>query len=173
MEKHKLKSRRRQRRHIRLRKKLQGTSEKPRLAVFRSSRHIYAQVIDDESKKTLLSCSTLVKDMAKSIKNTGNQEAATAVGKEIARLAKEAGISKVAFDRCGFKYHGRVEALADGSRDGGLDIGKKRPPKVKEDKGEKEGKGGKKDKGRKDKGGKDKKQGGKDKKSKSGKEKKK
>ena len=91
-----------------------------RLSVHRSGRHIYAQVIDDEAGKTLVAASTLEKGVIEGLGFTGNIEAARAVGQAIAEKAKAAGISEVAFDRSGFKYHGRVASLADGAREGGL-----------------------------------------------------
>ncbi|QEM67940.1 50S ribosomal protein L18 [Geobacter sp. FeAm09] len=106
-------------RQVRVRKKIQGTSERPRLNVFKSARHIYAQLIDDTKGVTLAACSTLTSDSAE-LAYTGNVAAATYVGKEIARLAIEKGISSVVFDRNGFLYHGRIKALADGAREAGL-----------------------------------------------------
>ncbi|MBN8690087.1 MAG: 50S ribosomal protein L18 [Armatimonadetes bacterium] len=103
-------------RHARVRKKLSGTAERPRLAVFRSLKHISAQVIDDLSGKTLASASSLEKDL----KAAGNIDGAKKVGVELAKRAKKAGIESVIFDRGGFKYHGRVASLADGAREGGL-----------------------------------------------------
>ena len=104
-------------RHRRVRKKVSGTAERPRLAVFRSNRHIYAQLIDDLSGRTLVSASTLKNG------NGGEPKArAKAVGSEIATKAKEAGISTVVFDRGGFMYHGRIQAVAEGARDGGLEF---------------------------------------------------
>jgi large subunit ribosomal protein L18 len=105
----------RQRRHDRVRKKVSGTPERPRLAVFRSNKHIYAQLIDDLSGKTLASAST-VADGTKGSK----KEAADAVGTLIAERAKAAGIDTVVFDRGGFRYHGRVAAIADAARKAGL-----------------------------------------------------
>ena len=93
-----------------------------RLSVFRSPRHIYAQVISPDGGQVVAAASTLEAELRKSLKGTGNVEAATAVGKAIAEKAKAAGISKVAFDRSGFRYHGRVKALADAAREGGLDF---------------------------------------------------
>jgi large subunit ribosomal protein L18 len=105
------------RRHSRVRKKVVGTPERPRLAVFRSHRHIYAQVIDDFAGRTLAAASSL-KDA-----NGGNpKEAAKKVGLAVAERAKRAGISRVSFDRGGFQYHGRVQALAEGAREGGLEF---------------------------------------------------
>jgi large subunit ribosomal protein L18 len=104
-----------------LRRKLSGTSERPRLAVFRSNEHIYAQIIDDTKSHTLATASTLTKDLKEVIKDIAGTEAGAAlVGKKIAELAKAHGIEKVAFDRGGFAYHGRVKALADAAREGGL-----------------------------------------------------
>ena len=97
-----------------------GTAERPRLCVYRSIDHIYAQVIDDRAGKTLASASTADKDTKKSLKGGGNVAAAKVVGKAVADRAKAAGISKVVFDRGGYKYHGRVKALADAAREAGL-----------------------------------------------------
>ena len=91
-----------------------------RLCVNRTPQHIYAQIIAPDASRTLVAASTLDKDLAKGLKSTGNVEAAKKVGTEIARLAKEKGITKVAFDRSGFQYHGRVKALADAAREAGL-----------------------------------------------------
>jgi len=95
---------------------------RPRLSVFRSSKQIYAQVIDDERGRTIASASSLEKAMRESIKTGANVEAARRVGKELAERAKKAGVDKVVFDRGGYMYHGRVKALADGAREGGLDF---------------------------------------------------
>jgi len=103
--------------HSRIRKKVRGSAERPRLAVYRSLKHIYAQVIDDVSGKTLATASTAEKAFAGS---GGNLEAASAVGKTIAERAKAAGISSVVFDRGGYVYHGRVKALIDATREAGL-----------------------------------------------------
>jgi len=97
-------------------------SERPRLSVFRSGRHIYAQVIDDRKGVTVAAASTLEKPMRDQLKNGATAAAATEVGKLIAERAKSAGISAVAFDRGGYRYHGRVKALADAAREGGLDF---------------------------------------------------
>ncbi|MGF0096470.1 50S ribosomal protein L18 [Peptoniphilus sp. AGMB00490] len=105
-------------RHKRLRNHISGTSAKPRLSVYRSSKHIYAQLIDDEAGNTLLSASTL--DKALNLENTGNIEAAKAVGASIAEKAKEKGIEEVVFDRSGYVYHGKIKALADAAREAGL-----------------------------------------------------
>ena len=104
-------------RHRRVRKKVSGTAERPRLAVYRSNRHIYAQVIDDVAGKTLVAASTLVDGAGDAPK-----ERAKAVGAAIATKAKEAGITAVTFDRGGFIYHGRIEAVAEGAREGGLEF---------------------------------------------------
>ena len=107
-------------RHERIRKTLSGTAEKPRLSVFRSNANITAQIIDDEKGVTLVSASTLEKDL--NIKNGGNVEAAKLIGAEIAKRAKKAKITKVVFDRGGYLYHGRVAALADAAREAGLEF---------------------------------------------------
>jgi len=99
-----------------------GTAERPRLCVYRSLDHIYAQVIDDRAGKTLVSASTADKETKKSLKGGGNVAAAKVVGKAIADRAKAAGVSKVVFDRGGYKYHGRVKALADAAREAGLEF---------------------------------------------------
>lgn len=104
--------------HSRIRKKINGSAERPRLAVFRSINHIYAQVIDDKSGKTLATASTTEKALAG--KTGGNIEAAKTVGKAIAERAQKAGISTVVYDRGGYVYHGRVKALLDATREAGL-----------------------------------------------------
>lgn len=104
--------------HSRIRKKVSGTAERPRLAVFRSLNHIYAQVIDDKSGRTLATASTTEKGLG--LKTGGNLEAAAAVGKTIAERAQQAGIASVVFDRGGYVYHGRVKALIDATREAGL-----------------------------------------------------
>jgi large subunit ribosomal protein L18 len=106
-------------RQVRVRKKIRGTTERPRLNVFKSARHIYAQLIDDTKGTTLVACSSL-SAAASDLSYTGNVAAATFVGKEIARLSLEKGVSSVVFDRNGFLYHGRIKALADAAREGGL-----------------------------------------------------
>ena len=105
--------------HKRIRRKLAGTAERPRLAVFRSVAHIYAQVIDDNAGSTLVSASTVDKGNRT---NGGNVAAAKAVGKLVAERAKEKGIQKVVFDRGGYQYHGRIKALADAARSAGLEF---------------------------------------------------
>lgn len=107
------------RRHRRVRGKISGTAERPRLDVFRSSKHIYAQIIDDSTGTTLCAASTLDKGFDG---DGGNVEAAAKVGKAIAERALEKGIKLVVFDRGGFVYHGRVKALAEGAREGGLKL---------------------------------------------------
>ena len=107
-------------RHKRIRSKISGTSAIPRLCVFRSNTGIYAQIIDDETRTTLVSASTLDKDLK--IKNGSNVEAAKVVGKAIAEKAKKKKITKVVFDRGGYLYHGRVKALADAARENGLEF---------------------------------------------------
>jgi large subunit ribosomal protein L18 len=110
----------RDRRHRRVRKKVSGTPDRPRLAVFRSNRHIVAQVIDDTRGVTLAAASTVERDLRGG--GTGNVAAATTVGKLVAERAKAAGVSKVVFDRAGARYHGRVAALADAAREAGLEL---------------------------------------------------
>ena len=110
-------NRARLRRHARVRRKISGTAECPRLNVFRSSKHIYAQIIDDLAGTTLVSASTMDKDFTE---YGGNVEAAKAIGVKIAQKAIEKGITNVVFDRGGYIYHGRVKALAEGAREGGL-----------------------------------------------------
>ena len=107
------------RRHRRVRGKISGTAARPRLDVFRSAKHIYAQLIDDEAGVTLAAASTLDKDFNG---YGGNIDAATAVGKNIAKKALDKGITEVVFDRGGFVYHGRVKAVAEGAREGGLKL---------------------------------------------------
>jgi large subunit ribosomal protein L18 len=107
-------------RQARVRKKIRGTSECPRLSVFRSAKHIYAQIIEDATGKTLVSASTMSKDI--DLAHGGNVEAAKAVGQAIAKKALDQNISKVVFDRNGFLYQGRVQAVADAARDAGLKL---------------------------------------------------
>lgn len=116
------KNKARLKRHLRVRKKINGTAERPRLSVFRSSKHIYAQLIDDEKGITLASASTLDKELRDKVGNGGTVEAARQVGELIARRAKEKGVAKVVFDRGGYLYHGRIQALADAAREGGLEF---------------------------------------------------
>ncbi len=110
----------RARRHARVRKNLQGTAERPRLNVFRSLSGIYAQVIDDQSGRTLVSASTVDKDLRDTLKGMKKSEQAKAIGKAVAERAKSKGIDSVVFDRGGYRYIGRIKALADGAREGGL-----------------------------------------------------
>jgi large subunit ribosomal protein L18 len=111
----------RARRHHRVRRKVTGTAERPRLAVFRSNKHISAQVIDDRSGRTLASASTVERDLRQA-GATGNKVAASTVGRLVAERAKAAGVSEVVFDRGGFLYHGRVAAVADAARQAGLEF---------------------------------------------------
>jgi large subunit ribosomal protein L18 len=108
------------RRHRRVRKKVSGTAERPRLAVFRSSRHISAQLIDDRAGRTVAAASTVEADIRTG--PTGNKDAAATVGRLLAERAQAAGVSRAVFDRGGFLYHGRVAALADAAREGGLEF---------------------------------------------------
>lgn len=114
-------ARRRKRVRTRMARQVETGKGRPRLSIFRSSQHIYAQVIDDASGVTVVSASTLDKEL-KSLKSSSNKDAATAVGKLVATRAKAKGVSQVVFDRGGYLYHGRVKALADGAREGGLDF---------------------------------------------------
>jgi large subunit ribosomal protein L18 len=109
------------RRHHRVRKSVSGTAERPRLAVFRSNKHITAQVIDDRAGRTVAAASTVERDLRGS-GATGNKTAATTVGRLVAERAKAAGVSRVVFDRGGFLYHGRVAAVADAAREAGLEF---------------------------------------------------
>jgi large subunit ribosomal protein L18 len=110
----------RQRLHDRIRKKIRGTPARPRLAVYRSQGHIYAQVIDDDASRTLVAASSLDKDLRAKSKRGGSVASAKDVGSLIASRAKEKGIAAVVFDRGGFQYHGRIKALADAAREAGL-----------------------------------------------------
>jgi large subunit ribosomal protein L18 len=107
-------------RQVRVRRKIRGTAERPRLNVFKSARHIYAQLIDDTSGSTLLAVSTISEEVGTELKYTGNIEAARLVGATIAKKASEKEIKAVVFDRNGFLYHGRVKALAEAARENGL-----------------------------------------------------
>ncbi len=111
---------RRLRRQRHVRKRLHGTVERPRLAIFRSSKHIYAQVVNDDTGTTLASASTLDPSVKADLAYGGNKAAASVVGKLVAERAKQAGIDKICFDRRSYKYHGRVQALADAAREAGL-----------------------------------------------------
>ncbi len=112
----------RKRRHRRIRARLSGTAERPRLNVFRSLDHIYVQVIDDESGKTIVSASTVDKNLRADIDGKTKKEQAKLVGKAVAERAQAAGVKEVVFDRGGYLYHGRVQALAEGAREGGLEF---------------------------------------------------
>jgi large subunit ribosomal protein L18 len=111
-----------QRRHRRIRKKVNGTAERPRLCVFRSNKHIYAQVIDDTAQNTLVAASTLESDLKNELSSGATRDASIAVGQLVARRALEKGITKVVFDRGGNLYHGRIQSLAEAAREAGLDF---------------------------------------------------
>ncbi len=106
----------RRRRHLRVRKKVSGTAERPRLVVFRSDKHIYAQLVDDDAGRTIATVSSV------KIGEGKKSEKAAQVGKQVAVVAKDKGFTRVVFDRGGYKYHGRVKAVADGAREGGLEF---------------------------------------------------
>ncbi len=110
----------RTKKHDRMRNRFSGTAERPRLAVFRSNNHIYAQIIDDTVGNTLVAASTMEKEVKDSVEKTNNVEAAKAVGAAIAKKALDKGITTVVFDRGGFIYHGKIQALADAAREAGL-----------------------------------------------------
>ncbi len=112
----KTRAEKRVRRHLRVRKTVTGTAERPRLVVFRSLKHIYAQLVDDASNRTLVTVTS------QAVSEGKKSERSAAVGKTIAEKAKAAGITRVVFDRAGYKYHGRVKAVADGAREGGLEF---------------------------------------------------
>lgn len=112
----------RKRRHRRIRARLAGTAERPRLNVFRSLEHIYVQVIDDQSGQTIVSASTVDKNLRLDLAGKTKKEQATLVGKAVAERAQAAGVKQVVFDRGGYLYHGRIRALADGAREGGLEF---------------------------------------------------
>ncbi len=118
----KTRAERRESRHLRVRRKVQGTGERPRLNVFRSLNHIYVQVIDDNAGHTICAASTLSPDLKEKVKGLKKREQAKLVGLKIAELCKEKNITSVVFDRGGYKYHGRVAALAEGAREGGLEF---------------------------------------------------
>ncbi|QDG54919.1 50S ribosomal protein L18 [Persicimonas caeni] len=121
LKKRELKSKR-QRRKRSIRKKILGTPNRPRLSVYRSNKHIYAQVIDDINGHTVASASTVDKEMRDDVADLEKEEQARQIGKRLAERVKEKGIEKVVFDRNGFIYHGRVAAVADGAREGGLEF---------------------------------------------------
>jgi large subunit ribosomal protein L18 len=110
----------RRRIHVRIRQRIAGTSERPRLCVHRSSRHIRAQVVDDQTGRTIASASSLDIDVKKTLKGGGNIAASKVVGKAVAERARAKGVEKVVFDRGGYQYHGRVQALAEAAREAGL-----------------------------------------------------
>ncbi len=110
----------RQKKHRRMRNKLVGTAERPRLCVFRSNKHMYAQIIDDSAHKTLISASTTQKDVREELEKTNDKAAASYLGTVIGKKAVDAGITEVVFDRGGYIYHGKVAALADAAREAGL-----------------------------------------------------
>lgn len=112
--------RQRKRRQFRVSKSLSGTAERPRLSIRRSHKHVYCQLIDDVAGKTIASASTIDKEIFGSVKHGGNKDAATAVGKAVAAKASAAGVKAICFDRGPYKYHGRVAALADAVREGGI-----------------------------------------------------
>lgn len=112
----------RQRRHRRVRKKVVGTAERPRLAVFRSLKHVYAQIIRDDTGETLVAASTLDPQLRQRLAKTGDTEAAREVGRLIGERALAAGINRIVLDRGGYLYHGRVKALAEGAREAGLEF---------------------------------------------------
>jgi len=116
------KNQERLRRHTRVRKKISGTAQTPRLSVYRSLNHIYAQVIDDTKGVTLCSASTMEKEVKAEIKDMNKTDAAKAVGKMVAKRALDCGVKEVVFDRGGYLYTGRVQALADGAREAGLNF---------------------------------------------------
>ena len=116
------KNEQRQKRHVRLRHDLAGTTQRPRLNVYRTLSHIYAQIIDDSKGVTLVACNTTQKDIREKVANMTNKEAARFVGEQIAKLAKKKKISQVVFDRGGYLYTGRVKELADGARAAGLEF---------------------------------------------------
>ena len=112
----------REEKHRRIRNRISGTASRPRLAVYRSNKNMYAQIIDDETGATLVSANTLQKDVKESLEKTDDVEAAKAVGTAIAKRALEKCIKEVVFDRAGYIYHGKVQALADAAREAGLDF---------------------------------------------------
>lgn len=120
MDRQRTKLRQRLRRRLHVRNKITGNSERPRLTVFRSSKHIYAQLVDDLKGVTLASASSVLPDVKSAVPYGGNVKAAQAVGKRLAELAREKGIAKAAFDRGHYRYHGRIKALADAAREAGL-----------------------------------------------------
>ncbi len=122
MERSEVKRKARLRRHRRVRKKVEGREEHPRLSVFRSGRHIYAQIIDDTRGHTLASASTLDKELKNELEGLKKREQARLVGETLARRANSRGVTRVVFDRGGYRYHGRVRSLAEGAREAGLEF---------------------------------------------------
>jgi len=122
MNKNKAKAERRNRIRRRIRSTIRGTSDRPRLCVYKSSKHVYAQLVDDLAGHTIASASTRQAEIADEVGDKPRMERAKAVGEQLARNANDKGINKVVFDRSGYKYHGVVKALADGAREGGLDF---------------------------------------------------
>ena len=120
MNREKRKQAKRRRRHYRVRNRVHGTAERPRLSVFRSLKNIYAQIVNDDEGRTLVATSTMAKDVRDSVKKGGDIAAAAAVGTRLAQLAVAAGIKKVAFDRGYRRFHGRIKALSEAARKGGL-----------------------------------------------------
>lgn len=114
------KKRMRNKRHLRVRRKITGTSDKPRMTIFKSEKHMYAQIIDDTKGQTIVSASTVEKELKGKLTKTWDQNAAYEVGRLIAKRAKEKGINNIVFDRSGYKYHGKVKALAEAAREEGL-----------------------------------------------------
>ncbi|MEX0648582.1 MAG: 50S ribosomal protein L18 [Balneolaceae bacterium] len=122
MEKNKRKTERRNKIRRRIRSTIRGTAERPRLSIFKSSKNIYLQLINDRENTTLFGVSTKTESLQKELKGKAGVESAAVLGEEIAKAAKDQGIKKVVFDRSGYKYHGIVKAAADGARKGGLDL---------------------------------------------------
>ncbi|TDL60773.1 50S ribosomal protein L18 [Paenibacillus amylolyticus] len=116
------KNKARLKRHLRVRKKIQGTAARPRLNVFRSGKHMYAQIIDDVAGVTIASASTVDKELSPDIKNGASVESARKVGELVAKRAKDKGVSNIVFDRSGYLYHGRIAALAEAAREAGLEF---------------------------------------------------
>jgi large subunit ribosomal protein L18 len=122
MKKNRLKTERRNKIRRRIRSTITGTSERPRLAVFKSSKHVYLQLINDRENVTITTVSSISNDVKDEIADLSKMEAATLIGKKVAEYALDQGINKVVFDRGGYKYHGIIKAAADGAREGGLDF---------------------------------------------------
>ena len=122
MKKNRVKTERRNKIRRRIRSTITGTADRPRLAVFKSSKHVYLQLINDRENITITTVSSLSNDLKEAIADKSKMEAAMLIGQTIAKIAKDQGIGKVVFDRGGYKYHGIIKAAADGARDGGLDF---------------------------------------------------